>query len=248
MSKKQIKPLSDFEETCMWMSYRYAIGRHSIASVMHAKDIAVNCFYRLSNEQKEFTSYDISKCIYEQLCFPFNFYIDGYYRNENKNFQPLEKFLDFISFYEIKDLDKLLDYERITLTQNGYECKMYGDGDRRVRTVNVWDIGDLISWQKLAAAFDVKNLKVIYVQGEDEQVTEYFCFRSYYKTYARKLEKDLQGNEYYVNDLHDVTYVPCWVSVEDYVNGLDNRYLIDDRIIKIRDITEEECKQFDCKK
>ena len=31
--------MSDFKETCIWMSYRYAIGRKSIASVMHAEDI-----------------------------------------------------------------------------------------------------------------------------------------------------------------------------------------------------------------
>ena len=33
--------MSDFKETCIWMSYRYAIGRKAIASVMHAEDIAI---------------------------------------------------------------------------------------------------------------------------------------------------------------------------------------------------------------
>ena len=32
--------MSDFKETCIWMSYRYAIGRKTIASLMHAEDIA----------------------------------------------------------------------------------------------------------------------------------------------------------------------------------------------------------------
>lgn len=32
--------MSDFKEPCIWMSYRYAIGRKAIASVMHAEDIA----------------------------------------------------------------------------------------------------------------------------------------------------------------------------------------------------------------
>ena len=31
--------MSDYEEDCMWMSYRYCIGRHAIASAMHANDI-----------------------------------------------------------------------------------------------------------------------------------------------------------------------------------------------------------------
>ena len=31
-----VQPLSDYEMDAMWMSYRYAIGRHSIASVTHA--------------------------------------------------------------------------------------------------------------------------------------------------------------------------------------------------------------------
>ena len=39
-TKKTKLKMSDFKETCIWMSYRYAIGRKSIASLMHAEDIA----------------------------------------------------------------------------------------------------------------------------------------------------------------------------------------------------------------
>ena len=60
-------PLSDYEEDCVWMSYRYCIGRHTIASHMHANDIWQNCKGRMSKERELFTAFDINRSIEDSL-------------------------------------------------------------------------------------------------------------------------------------------------------------------------------------
>ena len=62
-------PLSDYEEDCMWMSYRYCIGRHTIASHMHANDIWKNCKGCMSKDRELFTAFDINREIEDKLRF-----------------------------------------------------------------------------------------------------------------------------------------------------------------------------------
>ena len=60
-------PMTDYEEDCIWMSYRYCIGRHTIASHMHANDIWKNCRGRMSKERELFTAFDINRSIEDSL-------------------------------------------------------------------------------------------------------------------------------------------------------------------------------------
>ena len=63
MAKKKtesVKMLSQYEEDCVWMSYRYCIGRHTIASQCHAGNIAWNAYGRLTPERMQFMSEDIN--------------------------------------------------------------------------------------------------------------------------------------------------------------------------------------------
>lgn len=50
--------MSDFKETCIWMSYRYAIGRKSIAACSHAEDIFKHLDW-ITEDRREFTAEDI---------------------------------------------------------------------------------------------------------------------------------------------------------------------------------------------
>ena len=50
--------MSDFKETCIWMSYRYAIGRKTIAATSHAYDIAHNMDW-IPKARWQFTGIDI---------------------------------------------------------------------------------------------------------------------------------------------------------------------------------------------
>ena len=61
--------LTDYEEDCMWMSYRYCIGRHTIASHMHAGSIWKNCQHRMSPERQLFTAFDINREIENNIGF-----------------------------------------------------------------------------------------------------------------------------------------------------------------------------------
>ena len=61
--------LDSYEEDSMWMSYRYCIGRHTIASHMRANDIASHCYGRMSEERSIFTAYDINREI--ERCLQF---------------------------------------------------------------------------------------------------------------------------------------------------------------------------------
>ena len=71
MKKEKFKPLSDYEYDSLWMSYRYAIGRHTIAAHMHASDIAQYSVDKLSPDQKKIVARDINDCIYEHIRFSF---------------------------------------------------------------------------------------------------------------------------------------------------------------------------------
>lgn len=69
--------MSDFKETCIWMSYRYAIGRSSIASNMHALDIARNMDWVPKNRW-EFTGKDILREINGRIKWYKNIHDNAY--------------------------------------------------------------------------------------------------------------------------------------------------------------------------
>ena len=64
----------DFKETCIWMSYRYAIGRKSITSVAHAEDIFKHLDW-ISEDRRKFTAEDIYNEINTKAGFSDNLMI-----------------------------------------------------------------------------------------------------------------------------------------------------------------------------
>lgn len=264
MAKKETSNrLSDFEETCMWMSWRYAIGRNSIASVTHAHDIAMNTFWRQTIERKEFNAFDIAREIEMQLIHPFNFYVE--YPNVNENFHPLERFMEFLKKENIHNLQDLNNYKSIKYTMDGefkitkypyvdeYHSNPEGDKQEAYydnpnpKTFRDMDIDDLIPWQKLAAAFDVKRLLVAHTEfnGKEEDIV---CFKSYNKNYGEGEAIDLNGNPYKINDINNITYEEVYVPLDKYLGWGGENYRINEEYIKsVRPITEEEIKQFEVK-
>lgn len=106
--------MSDFEETMMWMSLRYAIGRHSIASVSHAGEIGKACYGRMSDERSVFTAYDINREIEDKLRFSmgphFSFPITSY----NKIYTTaIDIFCEFIEKHHITTRKQLMEYKDI---------------------------------------------------------------------------------------------------------------------------------------
>ena len=107
-------PLSDYEEDCVWMSYRYCIGRHTIASHMHANDIWQNCKGdRMSKERQLFTAFDINRDIESNLAFmrpSFHFPLTSL----NKIYTPaVDIVCQFMEDYNIKSVEDFIKYKEI---------------------------------------------------------------------------------------------------------------------------------------
>ena len=128
---KKNTSLTDFngyEEDSMWMSYRYCIGRHTIASHMRAGDIGTHCYGRMTNERSIFTAYDINKEIEQRLQFgngpEWHFPITSLNRIYTS---AIDIFCQFIEDYDIKSKEDYLKYYAIDviLTDNerGYKIE-----------------------------------------------------------------------------------------------------------------------------
>ena len=117
--------LTDYEEDCMWMSYRYCIGRHTIASHMHPGNIWQNCKNRMSDERSLFTAYDINREIEMYLYFMkpcFRFPLTSLNRIYTS---AVDIVCQFMEDYDIKSIEDLIKYKdiHIILTDNerGYK-------------------------------------------------------------------------------------------------------------------------------
>lgn len=128
---KKNTSLNDFngyEEDSMWMSYRYCIGRHTIAAHMRAGDIGIHCYRRMSDERSIFTAYDINREIEQKMQFgmgpEWHFPITSLNRIYTS---AIDIFCQFIEDYNIKSKEEYLKYYKIDviLTDNerGYKIK-----------------------------------------------------------------------------------------------------------------------------
>ena len=106
-------PLSDYEEDCMWMSYRYCIGRHTIAASMHAADIWKNCKGRMTDERALFTAFDINREIESSMVFIkpyFHFPLTSLNRIYTS---AIDIFCQFLEDYKIEDIADLIKYRDV---------------------------------------------------------------------------------------------------------------------------------------
>ena len=170
--------LTDYEEDCMWMSYRYCIGRHTIASHMHAGDIWANCKNRMTKERQLFTAFDINREIEQNIQFHkpyFHFPITSLNRIYTS---AVDIFCEFLEDYNIKSIDDLLKYRDINIilsdNERGYKFetitweewlkpqiteffrKMYDNNcmseDKAWQLFELWKSGD----KEMRASFDYK--------------------------------------------------------------------------------------------
>ena len=120
--------MSDYEEDSMWMSYRYCIGRHTIASHMRASDIAKQCYKRMSDNRSIFTAFDMNRSIEDQMrfgCGPmWHFPITSL----NKIYtSAIDIYCQFVEDYNIKSKADLLKYRCIDViladNERGYKIE-----------------------------------------------------------------------------------------------------------------------------
>lgn len=106
-------PLSDYEEDCMWMSYRYCVGRHTIAASMHAPAIWKHCRGRISDERSLFTAFDINREIESSMVFIkpyFHFPLTSLNRIYTS---AIDIFCQFLEDYKIEDIADLIKYRDV---------------------------------------------------------------------------------------------------------------------------------------
>lgn len=182
MKQREIYMLSEYEIDNIWMSYRYCIPRHSIASHCHAGDIANNAYGRMSKERMQFMSKDINNEIYNCL-HVHDWFIIGNVWNL-KDFRPLDIFYECLSDLKIKSVDEIKKIKSIEAYQNkdvtkGFIVDVYYYNDKdKFNYKSFWDIADLEVWQRLANLFDVDGHK--YCKLVDGRIIEYYEYWSHY--------------------------------------------------------------------
>lgn len=168
--------LSDYEEDSMWMSYRYCIGRHTIAAHMRAGDIAEQCYGRIKTERSVFTAYDINREIEQRMmygCGP-----EWYFPITSLNriyTSAIDIFCQFVEDYGIKSKEDLLKYKDVhvilcDMDERGYKletitweewlrpqvykiCREFYESDSMTED-RAWEIYESVMSQKTGCNFD----------------------------------------------------------------------------------------------
>lgn len=205
--------LSEFEEDCIWMSYRYCIGRGTIAAHMHAGGIANNAYNRLSDARMQFMSEDINSIIYDKLKWG-NFIDFGWYGNiPKKYFRPLDTIYSIFSKENIDSYEKIRSIKTINIDWNekkedfDYSVYYFNDNDKNKdygRTFS--DIYDLEVWQRLANLFDKENHKICKLM--DNSIVEYYEFAHHYFSDDKMFFETVKAP---INSYHNfsvVKYIP----------------------------------------
>lgn len=200
IKKEILEPLKDYEEDGIWMSYRYCIGRHTIASHMRAGDILKHYYKRLklTPERCKFMSKDINKSIEDCLRWgQLNVYM-SYSQYDNIN--PLDETIKAISDEDgVIDEEKIKHISKINLEVfDGNVLSTISNDENKTLYYLINDFTDLIVWSNCAKILDLDSHKVCKVsyQGKDEYI-EYVEMTSVdsindgkYKVIKRKVPVD----------------------------------------------------------
>lgn len=172
----------NFFEDCIWMSYRYCIGRKTIAASHHAGNIVQYTRY-LSKERRQFMAKDIRREISSQIHWRPNVSVEGYedkydalsliykYMMDHPETQDDEKY----HFY-VNVSTGSVEAEPIEEIKEGYHEKL----------TNLFI--DYIGWIKLANYLDEDNYVNIDVEYEGKKSTLIgFSFPDVYQNEIRLL-------------------------------------------------------------
>ena len=207
-------PLSDYEEDCMWMSYRYCIGRHTIASHMHANDIWQNCKGRMSKERELFTAFDINREIEDHLRWikpSFHFPTTSL----NKIYSTaVDIVCEFIKEYNIHSIEEFIKYRNIAI--------ILTDNERGYKF-------DIITWEEWLRP---QVHKIVSKYYDNFDMSEDFTWK-YFESWKsgkemnqkemidafKKLTTDMPNKEYYY--MHDFEDLFVW---NDLVHCFDHEH------------------------
>lgn len=213
MKKKPTILINDSDmEDFIWMSYRYCIGRKTIAACTHADTIAALITDNpnlLSQERRIFMAMDIREEINNQLKWKKSVRIDGNHFRKDV-FTPL--------LYELnKYAYKTYNVFHFNADTNNI-CKVVKDKTLHEFDRPDSDYNDLIPWVKLANLLDISCHRVI-TAVFDGKKQEIICY-----PFPREIR----------NDDGTITYKESWTGVK-YGNCVSVcRYISDEYITEIK--------------
>ena len=180
-NKVSLQPLSEYEYDAMWMSYRYAIGRHTIASAMHAGQLVQAMYHRLNEHQRETTVYDMRREISTILNWEYNFNMDLCIPQQILDpFKSLYVFSLSPCVDESGGLLKYLQQHRVTVFTRTPPLLEYDvdDSFTKKNELSFMGIHDLLEWVNAASALDRKNhyIATTEYEGKTEEIE---VFESY---------------------------------------------------------------------
>ena len=176
--------MKDFKEDCIWMSYRYCIGRKSIAACTHAYDIIKYGLDWISENRKEFTAKDIRSSINDHMRWSDNIEVCGY---DNK-YDVLSCIIKYLIDNNIADpKEYYYKHKWIVNVNTGSVCTE--DWEGKLPTNIFTDYSDYEPWIKLAELLDKSkhiNIKTKY----NDVITQHECIKLYRIDYQSKLRID----------------------------------------------------------
>lgn len=208
---------SSFFEDLLWMSYRYCIGRHTIAAHSHAGEIAKNAYHVLSEDRKFFMAHDIRKEINDVLHLKKNVRCLDY-RNHIYNDGVSLIIEETINKYG-KQLPNGFDFDHYEYDINNGKVKVieWGEGILDYQKFTV-AYEELLPWIKLANAFDSSCHKKLTVNVDGKNVEYEVMPFPYINVFDKTIDKK-------------------WISIERYLeNPIVCSYFNEEAIVKIEDL------------
>ena len=205
-----------FKETCIWMSYRYAIGRHTIASTTHASDIFDHIDW-IPEGRRDFFAEDIYREINSRnLCYK-NVHLSNYLNSDAIDvFSVLFKFLyehpDFCDINVFNEYDWYVDCTNRTV-----------DYSKRIQLIDTYntifsDYHDFEYWIKLAQVLNNDTYLVTYTFEDKKETVQ--CIRWW--------QCDIKNNKITIDKVYSKKYNdenklvwPSWYIDYHYINKIE---------------------------
>ena len=177
-----------FFEDLIWMSYRYCIGRHTIAAAMHASNL-VSIVDNLSEERRQFMAKDIRREINSTLKWKQNATIEGY----NDLYNAYDLVWEYLMNHtEITDDTEYHWYINVDTGNVSVEKTEKREGLYYNSFLN--EYLDISPWCKLESYLNKENHQTVTVNFEGvEEKYECFSFMYVFQNNIKKLYATLDN-------------------------------------------------------
>ena len=214
------KYLNAYEHNAMCMSYRYAIGRHTALSVMHAGDLVQNVYGRIHPDHLHYDVYDMRREINQALEYEFNFGLEYVYLHDS--FDPFNALIQLEKKIK-KDSDiNLLAYlknHKITAKLNDKFEYEFDEKMPNYPGVEKYEVKllDLLAWANAANALDPNKHHMVTTKYSGEEKTyEAFEYITYNKINGFHINYTAIDN--YLKNPHEFTYIS-----EEFIIKIDGK-------------------------